>query len=706
MLEDLHWASESTLQLLHYLRSDRFSHPVLMIGTYRTEAVGVQHPLQRMQRVLAGEGLVEPLSLFRLPRTAIETIIVEMSGAGEVVQPLAKRLYDETEGNPFFLMEMVKALFEAKVIQMKEGIWQGDFTRISQEELPPSRSVSEAVQARVQRLGETTQDGLRLSAVLGREFNYELLQAAWGKGEEAALEMLDELLRHRLIEERAGPGESDFAFTHHKIQEVIYQTLPRFHRFHLHAQAGATMETLYSDALEARASELAHHFELACHHDRSLSDKAVGYLQAAGQQAARQFAHQEAVAYYQRGLDILQNQPETAQRMRQEIDLQLSLAEPTTAMKGYPSPEAKRVYGRAYDLCQKLGEGPELFTSLVGLNRYYGLTGDLKMGDRLVKQLLTIAQAAGETELLVEAYRQMGGHSFSCGKLEEARECFEQGQGLYHSKYHDRLARRFGHDPISTCLGFLSVALWLMGYPEQSLVKSQTLYKLIPAFTHPPSQANGYCLLALIACFHSAAEETRDHAEAAIQIAELHGASSWRSLASALKGWALFEQGEVEEGEQLLKAGTAAWHARGFAHVTPFLLSLQAGACLKSRKLNEGMEALTAAQAIVKGGCDLYWEAELYRLQGELMRAQDARDNRAEEYFCLAKKTAHRQGARMLELRAAVSLAHIWRYNGQSQAARQLLGEVYNRLDESSNSPELQEAAALLGDLCVSVDQV
>jgi predicted ATPase/DNA-binding SARP family transcriptional activator len=696
VLEDLHWASESTLQMLHYLARDRSIHPVLMIGTFRSEAIGVHHSLQSLQQRLANDGLAELLNLDRLSSTAVETIIVELSGAGEEVLPLAKRLYHETEGNPFFLMEIVKALFEAQVIHMKEGVWQGDFIRISQGEFPPSRNVSKAVQTRVQRLGENAQDGLHLAAVLGREFNYELLHAAWGKGEQATLEMLDELLRHRLIEEQAGPNESDFAFTHHKIQESIYQSLPRFRRFHLHAQAGAAMETLYADELGTRTSELAYHFEQACHHDRFLSGKAISYLQQAGQQAGQQFAYSEAVTYYQRGLDILQNQSETAQRMHQEVGLQLGLAVPTTAIMGYASPEAKRVYARAYDLCQKLGEAPELFTSLVGLSRYYGLTGDLETGIKLAKQLLAIAQAAGETDLLLEAYRQMGGNLFSYGKLEEARECFENGLGLYLMAHHKRLAHRFGHDPIVTYLGFLSMALWLMGYPEQSLAKSQNLYNLIPSFTHLPSQALGYCLLAKQACLRSAAKDTLDHAEAAIHIAQLHGLSSWMNLATALKGWALFEQGEMEEGKAMLKEGTKAWQAKGFAHFTPFLLSLQAEAGLKLQELNDGMEAVMAAQAIVKGGCDRYWEAELYRLQGELLRALGTNDEEAERYFRLGLATAHQQGARMLELRAAVSLAHLWQDQDQPRAAQRLLAKVYDWFTEGFDTQDLQEASALL----------
>jgi predicted ester cyclase len=303
-------------------------------------------------------------------------------------------------------------------------------------------------------------------------------------------------------------------------------------------------------------------------------------------------------------------------------------------------------------LCQKLGETPELFTSLVGLSRYYGLTGDIGMGDKLSKQLLVIAQASGEPDLLLEAYRLMGGHLFSWGRLEEARESWENGLSLYHVALHERHANRFGHDPSATCLGFLSMTLWLLGFPEQALGKSQDLFNLIPSFTHPASQAYAYCLLAMQACLRSATKDTLDYAATAIEIAQLHGLSSWSYLATALKGQALIEQEEVDEGAALLQEGIQAWQARGFAHFTPFLLSLQAAACMKLRKLNDGMDAVLAAQAIVKNGCDRYWEAELYRLHGELHSALGMDDQNVERYFRLGLETARLQGARMLELRA------------------------------------------------------
>ncbi len=699
VLEDLHWASESTLQLLHYLACHLADQPVMMVGTFRPEALGLQHPLLALRRRLARERLARPLRLSRLSREAVETMVVEMSGAGEAVLPLAGRLYEETEGNPFFLMEIVKALFETGLIRLEEGSWKDDFARISEGELPLPASVTEAVRARVQRLDEKAQEAVRLAAVLGRAFDFELLNLAWGSGEEATLEALDDLLRQRLIDESTDEADADYAFTHHKIQEVVYEELPRRRRQHLHGQVGAAMEASLGDDVGARAGELAHHFEQACLIDQSLSGRAVGYLLQAGQQAVRGSAHQEAIAYYRRGLSILRSLPETADRVRQEIELQIALAGPTTVVHGYGAPESRRVYNRARDLCQKLGEAPELFTALVGLSRYYGVSGDVETGLALAEQLLAIAQKSGDHGWLLEACRQMAGVMLLLGRLGEARAFLERGVALYDLAEHESHAYRFGHDPAVTCLSYLSLTLWLLGYPEQAEKQSQALDSLMQSMSHPSSLAYAHAYLALLACAHRDAQAARDHAEAAIRLGELHGLPMWTAMGTALRGWALTQQGQAAEGLAQLEEGANLWRARGFQHFLPHFLSLQVETCLETGRLKKAAAALSEARAIVQSGTDRYWAAELHRLRGELLRAQGGDPAGAEVCFRQAMEVAGDQEARMLELRAAVSLARLWRSQGKGQAARQMLAEVYDRFEEGFETHDLEAARAMLRSL-------
>jgi ABC-type oligopeptide transport system substrate-binding subunit/DNA-binding SARP family transcriptional activator len=307
-LEDLHWASESALRLLHYLARHLAGHPIFMVGTFRPEEITPQHPLLDFQRRLTREQLADSLHLPCLSRVAVEAMMVEMSGAGEAVMPLAERLYRDTEGNPFFLIETVKALFDMGRIRLEEGAWRGDFARISQEALPLPGSVSGLIEARAGRLSENAQELLRVSAVIGREFDFDLLNAIWDQGEEPALEALDELLRHRLIEEGLGTLGRDYAFTHQKIQEALYNGMPRWRRQQTHAQVGVAMERLYGPQAEDVAGELTFHFLEGMRYDKELTEKAIDYLLRAGDHARLAYAHHEAIDYYQRALGLLKQQ--------------------------------------------------------------------------------------------------------------------------------------------------------------------------------------------------------------------------------------------------------------------------------------------------------------------------------------------------------------------------------------------------------------
>ncbi|MGD9002071.1 MAG: AAA family ATPase, partial [Anaerolineae bacterium] len=327
VLEDLHWASESTLALLHFLARHMAEHPALMIGTLRPEELVEGHRLRDLQRRLEREGVAASLRLPRLSLETVKMLVREMSGVREAVDPLAVRLFQETEGNPFFLMELLKALFGEDVIRLEGDRWCADFSQMSRDDFPLPSSVTETIQARVGRLEQDTQEVVRLSAVLGREFDFDPLSAAWACGEETTLAALDDLLRRRVIEEVTDAAGRDYAFTHHKIQEVVYAGMPRRQRQFLHAQVGAAMERVCAPEAQEEAGELAFHFERARRLDPGLTDKAIAYLRQAGDQARQAYAHQEAIDYCLRALALLEEKPPDEAREDRQSEMVAQLYE-------------------------------------------------------------------------------------------------------------------------------------------------------------------------------------------------------------------------------------------------------------------------------------------------------------------------------------------------------------------------------------------
>ena len=516
VLEDLHWASESTLQLLHHVARHLAAHQVLIVGTFRPEAIGLQHPLLALRRRLVREGLARPLRLSCLSPAAVKAMVVEMSGAGEVVKPLAVRLYQETEGNPFFLMEIVKALFESGVVQLEAGVWRGDLVQISEGALPLPASVSEAIQARVLRLNDDAQQALRLAAVLGREFDFDPLNAVWGRGEEVTLEALDDLLRHRLIDEGTGAVGRDYGFTHHKIQEAVYAGMPRRRRQFLHGQAGAAMERLFAAEIKEIAGELAFHFEQARLLDPAVTDKATAYLQQAGDQARRAYAHQEAIDYFRRALALLKAAPPDQRRQDWQLEM-------------------------AAQLHERLGDVLEL-------------TGQHDKARDAYREALT---RVSKHDLIWQSrlYRRTG-------KSWEVPVCFEEAAQAY-----DLAESVLGQKPTEPDRGWWQEwievqvdKMWLRYWQRQVHKMAELAEKARPAveqYGTPVQRARFFQVLVLIAQArdrYRATEETIELARASLSASQELNNPSFIALSRFMLGFSLLWRDELAEAQDALQS--------------------------------------------------------------------------------------------------------------------------------------------------------
>jgi oligopeptide transport system substrate-binding protein len=347
ILDDLHWAGRSCLQLIHFLTRHIAVQPILLVGTFRPEALEPRHPLAALQRDLQAEGLGAVQPLLSLPRAAVETMVRELSGNAEAAAPLAARLCGETEGNPFFLIELLRTLVEAGVILVDRQTWQIDLTRLGQAGRPLPAGVTQAIQTRTAHLTAPAREALQYAAVLGQEFDFEALERMWGHGEEATLAALDQLLRRRMLLESSGSLSRDYSFTHKLIQEAVVAGLSRHTRLHLHAQAAAAIEQVYAGQLAAVAGELGFHFRQAQEHDPALAGKAVAYLIMAGDRARAVDMLREAIDYYEQALALLRTQPPGEQAAR--VCMKLGLVHHW--LRDFR--EAGAAYREGFALCQR-----------------------------------------------------------------------------------------------------------------------------------------------------------------------------------------------------------------------------------------------------------------------------------------------------------------------------------------------------------------
>jgi predicted ATPase len=386
--------------------------------------------------------------------------------------------------------------------------------------------------------------------------------------------------------------------------------------------------------------------------------------------------------------------------------LQTSLGLSLTATKGYAAVEVEQVYARVRELSHHVGDTPQLFPLLWGLFSFYMLRGQFQTALALGEQLLALAQRIQDTAFLLGAHSALGSTLFYLGELVLAREHLEQGIVLYDPQQQRSHAFLYGQDPGLTCLSYAACTLWLLGYPEQARQRSLEALTLMQELSHPFRRA--YLLILAAMLHHSLREEqaVQERAETVIALCTEYEFPLYRAGGTIIQGWGLVVQGQEEVGIAQMHQGLSAWQATGARLAWPGWLSLLAEAYGNAGQVEEGLRVLVEALAAVHKSGERRWEAELYRLKGELLLRQPVGAGlkhvpleEAETCFRQAVHIARRQRAKSLELQAVMHLSRLWRQQGKHDEARQSLAEIYGWFTEGFDTADLQEAKALLREL-------
>jgi predicted ATPase len=420
----------------------------------------------------------------------------------------------------------------------------------------------------------------------------------------------------------------------------------------------------------------------------------------AGQRALERSTNAEAVSHLTKGLEVLKTLPDTPERAHQELSLQATLCTALTNIRGQAAPEVERAYARAWELCQRVGQPPQLFSVLRGLTYVYIVRAEFPTARELGERLLSLAQRTQEVPLLLFAHHHLAGILFHLGELASARALLEQGMALYNPVQHSTLAVMYGQDPGVVCRSYAARPLWLLGYPDQALQWGREALALAQELAHAPSLAFALLWAATVQQFRRDAPATQEQAEALMTLSTEQAFASWPTFGTFLRGWALAQQGARAEGRAQMRQGMTAWRATGAEVDRAYFLALLAEEYRKVDQTEEALSMVAEALALVHRSGDCYWEAELHRLKGELLWQQSAEfQGEAEERFQQALAVARRQQAKSLELRAAMSLARLWQQQGNREAARELLAPIYGWFTEGFDTADLQEAKALLAAL-------
>jgi predicted ATPase/DNA-binding winged helix-turn-helix (wHTH) protein len=704
-LEDLHWSDVSTLDWIAAFAQRPERAQLLLIGTYRpAEQLGAAYPLSELTDGLRVRGFCREIALGGLDEAAVADYVAfrfpPAPGAREGLGRLAHLVHQRTEGNPLFVVNVLGDLAARGLLASQEDGWaaRGD---PEVEDLGIPEDVRRVIERQLERIAAAERSLLEAASVAGETFSAAAAASGAGSTVGEAERALGTLARQRRFVREAGGEEwpdgmmaARFAFFHALYRDALYQWLPAGRRAELHRLVGAHEEAAHGERAPEIAAELAMHFERGG--DRA---RAVFYLQHAGETARRRSAHREAQMHFERALALLARQPAGPERDEQEVALQSALGSVLMATRGFGAPEVESAYARARALCQAVGDTPRLFPALWGLWLFYWARGSLGTAHELANSLLALARQSAEPGLLLQAYHALWATSFSQGDLRAAAAQAAEGMALYDAHQHAAMAVTYGNHDAGACSRYFRArALALLGCADEAVRMSDDAIALARNLAHPFSLALALTFAAAVHQLRRDPTTTEGRAAEAATIARAQGFRLILAWASPLEGWAIVQRGEHEEGLGRIREGVAGARATGEDQFVPHLLGLLAEGCLRSGRADAGLQAIEEALSIVRRTGERFHEAELHRVRGELLLAAApagaARD--AAEAFRRAIEVARSQGAKLLVLRAAVSLGRLWRDSERDAEARALLAEACAGITEGLDLLDVTEAKALL----------
>ena len=387
-----------------------------------------------------------------------------------------------------------------------------------------------------------------------------------------------------------------------------------------HRRVGERLEVAYGTRVQEIAAELALRFEEGQDYNRALQ-----YRWQAGTNATRRHAHQEAIIHFTKALDLLALLPDTQERKQLELGLRIVLGGSLVTAKGHAAPEVEAVYAEAQALCQEVGDTPQLFPALAGLYRHYVVRGTYDIGRALGNQLLHLAQRTQESTLLMGAHGMLGYVLFLLGDFSVAQEHLEESISLYDVQRHRSIASLYGDDPGVASLAFAAWTLWLHGYPNQALQRNNAALLLAHEVAHPHVHATALGLSAQFHRFRREEQTVQERSADVLALATEYGFPLWTGAGTVSRGWALAEQGMLEEGISQIHQGLLALHAIGSESQRPHYLGLLAEIYGKAGQPNTGLTFIEEALSTLEKTGERFWEAELYRIKGNLLLQSSVR---------------------------------------------------------------------------------
>lgn len=706
VVDDLQWADAASLDLFFHLGRRIEGSRILLIGTYRPNDLvvgraGERHPLKPVLAELKryyGDVLVDLDQTDEADRRRLVEQMIDLE-PNRFDDAFREALFRHTEGHPLFASELLRDLRErGAIIRDDEGKW-AQAEELSWEALPAR--VEGVIEERINRLDDELRSALTIGSIEGEEFTAEVVARVLDVEERELVRRLGGELdkQHRLIAaqgaRRIGQQRlSVYRFHHSLFQRYLYGRLDEVERSYLHEDVGRVLEAVYGDAVDEIVVPLARHFMEA-----GDAERAADYLLRAGSRALRLSANQEAIEHFMLGLRLLTSLPDTPARARQELTLQAALSAPLIATRGFASPEVARVYERAGELCRQMEATEQPFPVLFGLVTYHLIRGQVRNALALAETLAERAGELGDPSLIPTAYIPIGYTLMYTGNLAAARTWMGEAVALHQPAHRGMHASMSVHDPSVGGPRGLALVSWLQGDSAEAERWMETALSTA-AESSPYNLAGALGFASVLHHFRRDPAAVREQSDALIALSAAHGFPFWLTWGRIVRGWCMIEGAPPDdpmalaEGVQAIRDSLDQWRTAGTELWRPYFLSLLSDALGRQQRTEEAISVVAQAISIAEQTGEHFWEAELYRIRGELAISAGA-DAEAERTFEQALRIAREQGARSLELRSVTSLARLLVGRGEVGRAAAMLDGILAHFAEGLDNPDLREARAL-----------
>ena len=683
VVEDLHWVDASTRELLGSLLGRIAELPVLLLLSFRPDFVP-PWPLN---------GQISTVALKRLAQDEVIEVARGVIGGRALPPRVIQEIVRRTDGVPLFVEEITKAIVASGLVVERDGVLQLAGDQDALLELPAT--LRDSLTARLDRLGNAKAVA-QLASVLGREFDYGLLQAV-SEFPEAELEtQLAALIHANIIQQLGAAPRSRYLFKHALIQEAAYDGLLKSARQAHHQRVAQAYVAHFPDLIHSRPELPAHHFSRA-----AMPETAVLYWQRAGELAVAREGHDEAIAHLDAALVQIALMPDGPARAAQELTLRVTVGPALFSRRGMASDETGANYARACELALSQGETAESFMAMFGDWMYKNTRGLLVAASKRSEDLVVIGRKLNDDGFVLQGHHSRWTNIFMLGDAALARADTLEGIRLYDRERHRQHKHLYGgHDPgvCARCVG--SVAAWVTGHAGEAVELAQAAMGLARDLDHSFSLAIAYVwspVVMLNVRNRAAAQAAAEHL---IAICDKHGFAQWMGLGQVIAGLCRVEQRATDEGLKLVDEGLTAYLARGPVGFRPMVACMAASAHrLVGNDTHARSLLAQMLEPAAKAQIGWYMPEVQRQLAQSLLQAGQISAEEAVSRIVGAAELARRQGALTLQWRAVTALATLLVQQGRDAEAVFRLREVCDEADVGLKTLELDEARALLASL-------